>query len=486
MLSREKYIIEREEAMKAQITELAGCFERFIEKNINVRDKSFGQAPDAETVRKIMDIPILPQGRNPKEVGEEIENLIFNSAALLHHPRFFSFVTGAVSPYSLAGEILTGLYNPNMCSYQLSSGPMLIEEKLIRWAGERAGFQPDSCGGVFTSGGSLSNLTGMICGREAKLPGRYDLANAVAFCSNQAHSSIRKGMRMMGLRNDQIVIVDADENFRMRTDILQKEIEKAIGEGKKPFLLVGSCGTTNTGSIDPLDEMADIAERYDLWFHVDGAYGGSILISDIYKNLAKGLERADSFSWDFHKWALQTYSCSCVIAKDKNHLLNAFSEHPEYLEDILSTEHNDGWDLGIEMSRPARSMKLWYTVQAMGTDLMADEIDYSFFNASIAAKRFAEAEDWQLISKPMCGTINVRYEPKSLHPSLYDRLNERISAEIISSGYAYIVTTVLNGKKCLRVITINGNTETEDVINTVEKMKEIAKTVCAEMAESET
>lgn len=480
MLDREKYNIEREEAMKAQVMELSGYFERFIQKNIDVRSKSINNIPNDETVRKIMDIPISREGRDPKEVGEEIENLIMSAATTTKHPRFFSFVTGAVSPYSIAGEILSSLYNPNMCAYMLASGPMLVEEKLIRWAAGRAGFDTEKCGGVFTSGGSMSNLTGMICGREAKLPGRYDLANAVAFCSTQAHSSIRKGMRMMGLRNDQINIIDTDENFRIRTDILREEIEKTLAEGKKPFLIVGSCGSTNTGSIDPLNELADIAEKYDMWLHVDGAYGGSILISDIYKYLAKGLERADSFSWDFHKWALQTYSCSCIVAKDKNHLLTAFSEHPEYLTDIVSTEHNDGWDLGIEMSRPARSLKLWYTIQAMGTDLLADVIDYSFFNASLAAKRFAEADDWTLISRPMCGTINVRYEPESVDPALYDRMNEKISAEIIESGYAYIVTTTLNGKKCLRIITINGNTETADVLNTIEKMKEIAENVRAE------
>jgi len=480
MLDREKYNIEREQALKMQITELAGQFERIIQQNLNIRDKAINPMPDSETLQKITDIPIRCEGRDPKAVGDEIVDLILSATTLLKHPRFFSFVAGAVSPYSIAGEILSCLYNPNMGAYQLSQGPMLVEEKLIRWAGERAGIDPKHCGGIFTSGGSLSNLTGMICGREAKLPGRYDLPNAVAFCSNQAHSSIRKGMRLMGLRNDQIVIVDTDESFRIRTDILRKEIENTLAQGKKPFLLVGSCGTTNTGTIDPLKDLADIAREYDLWFHVDGAYGGSILLSDIYKNLARGLEGADSFSWDFHKWALQTYSCSCVVVKDKNRLLDAFSEHPEYLADVLSTEHNDGWDLGIEMSRPARSLKLWYTIQAMGTDLLADVIDYSFFNASIAAKRFAEAEDWELVSKPSCGTINVRYAPKSLAPDLYDRLNERISAELIESGYAYIVTTTLNGKKCLRIITINGNTETADVINMVEKLKEIAESVRAQ------
>ncbi len=477
MFNREKYNQERAEALKAQIKDLEKRFEEYIEKNIDVRNQTINNVATPDVVKKIMETPIGCQGRDPREVGDEIADCIMGATIRTNHPRFFSFVTSAISPYSIAGEVLSCLYNPNMGSYMISQGPMLVEEKLVKWAGSLAGFDADTVGGIFTSGGSLSNLTGMIAGREAKLPGREDLSRAVAFCSDQAHSSIRKGMRMMGLRNDQIVIVESDDKFKIRTDRLTEAIDLAIAEGKKPFLLVGTIGTTNTGSIDPLDKLGAIAEKYGLWLHVDGAYGGSILFSDIYRNLAHGLERADSFSWDFHKWALQTYSCSCVIVKDKTNLLNAFSEHPEYLEDVISTEHNDGWDLGIEMSRPARSIKLWYTIQAMGTDLIADIIDYSFFNASIAAKRFAEAEDFEIISTPSCGTINVRYAPKDVDPALYDKLNVKISDELINSGYAFIVTTVLKGKKCLRMIAINGNTDTADVLSTVEKIKEIAKTV---------
>ena len=139
---------------------------------------------------------------------------------------------------------------------------------------------------------------------------------------------------MMGLRPDQIRVIPSDENYRIRVDLLEEMIEKDIKEGKKPFLIVGSCGTTNTGAIDPFEDLAKIRDKYNMWLHADGAYGGSILFSNIYCNLAKGVDKVDTFSWDTHKWALQGYSSSVVLAKDKSKWIDAFIEHPEYLADV--------------------------------------------------------------------------------------------------------------------------------------------------------
>ena len=233
-------------------------------------------------------------------------------------------------------------------------------------------------------------------------------------------------------------------------------------------------GTTNTGSIDPLTELGRIKEKYGMWLHVDGAFGGSILLSDIYRNLAKGLELSDSFSWDLHKWALQCYSCSVCIARDKKCLIHAYAEHPEYLADIIDNEHSDGWDLGIEMSRPTRAVKFWFTVQAMGTDQLADVIDYAFYNGHVAERALQAFDDWEICAKPMCGTLNFRYVPKEVDSAKYDELNSEISKQIIESGFAYVVTTVIKGKRVLRLCMINGNTTTDDVKDTITRLNEIA------------
>jgi len=472
MLERKEYNKQLDEARSKQISEISEYLQDYIKLNAKMREQSI-YSGTKDSLKKIENTDMPRSGRAFKEVGDELVNDILKNGMIIQHPRFMALVGSGVSPYSVAAAVLTDIYNPNIAGWDTAPGSALVEEKMIKWMGSLAGFGPD-CGGLFTSGGSHSNLTGIIAARENKLPGRFDLPIGAAFCSDQAHSSIVKGLKLSGLRQDQIYIIESDENFKIRLDLLEEKIQEAKAKGQKPYLMIGCLGSTNTGAIDPLSEMGDLAKKYDMWLHVDGAYGGSILFSDIYRNLAKGLEKADSLSWDTHKWGLQVYACSCAIAKDKQTFIKTFNEHPEYLADVTSAEHNDGWDLGIEMSRPARALKLWTTVQAMGTDLLADVIDYSFYNSEIAYKHFLKYPEWVNISKPSCGSLTFRYEPKGVDPSKYDEINAKISKTICDDGFAYVLTTTLKGKKVIRLIVINGNTETEDVINVVDRLNEIA------------
>lgn len=472
MINREQYEREIQSSKEAQIKELTLHIAEIFDVNTNVRNQDITVKPDEALLDEIKNIEIPRTGRDAKEVADELINKVFKTSLLTQHPRFFSFVASGVSPYSIVGSVLSDIYNINNCGYETAPPISLIEEKLIKWMGSRAGFG-EECGGVFTSGGSLSNLTGMLAARGKKLTeDEYPIGSA--YISDQTHSSVKKGLRLMGIRSENIVIIPSDENFKMRCDLLDEAIVRDIANGKKPFLVVGTLGTTNTGSIDPLDRISEIAKTYDMWMHVDGAFGGSVLFSEIYNHLAKGIERADSLSWDTHKWAMQVYSCSCIIAKNKKDLINVFAEHPEYLEDVINSEHTDSWDLGIEMSRPARAIKLWYTVQAMGTDMLADVIDYPFFFASLVKKELEKLADWEITSPPMCGTITFRFAPKGLSDKETDDINGAISKQIIDENFAYIVTTTIKNKRVLRMNMINCNTTDDDVISTVRHLDEIA------------
>jgi len=477
MIDRKQYDLEMDQVRLEQINDISRYLSDFMEMNAKMREMPVSLELDAETLERLKNTPIPQKGRDAREVGDEIVRDVLSHTMNFQHPRFFSFVTSAVSPYSLAGSVLCDIYNPNIAGWGIAPAPAVIEERCINYMASRIGFDTDKCGGLFTSGGSLSNLTGLIAARENKLPGRFDLPIGVAYISDQTHSSSAKGLRMMGLRSDQIIKIPTDENFRMRTDLLEQSIKQEIANNRRPFLVVGTVGTTNTGSIDPLNEIADIAEKYDMWFHIDGAYGGSIFFSDIYKNLAKGAERADSMAWDLHKWSLQVYSCSTLIAKDKHTLIKTFAEHPEYLADAMDAEHTDGWDMGIEMSRPARCVKFWYTLQALGTDKLADVIDYAFFNAKTAQTELEKLTGWRIVSKPMCGAITFRYEPAGYPREKLNDLGMQISKKMLEDGYAHVVTTELRGEKVLRLCIINGNTTTEDVKNTIEYINKTANAI---------
>lgn len=473
---RRAYEERLRQAKIEQMDKLAGYLEQNLKLNAHIREKAIHIEPDQKTLERISAIPIQPQGRDVEEVANELIHDVFEKAMLIQHPRFFSFVASAVSPFSLTGAVLTDIYNPHGGAWMEAPGACLIEEKLIKWMASLAGFPENTSGGLFVSGGSMANITALHAARVSHLT-EDEYAQGVAYLSDQTHSSVAKGLRILGLRKDQIVKIPVDDSFRMRTDLLNEAIIRDIEAGKKPYVVIGTIGTTNTGTIDPLQEIADIADKYGLWFHVDGAYGASILISDIYRNLAKGIERADSLSWDTHKWMLQSYSCSSVIVRNRKHLFNAFVEHPEYLADISSQEHVDPWDLGMEMSRPHRALKLWVTVQAMGTDAMADVVDYAFFMAKIAEREITALPNWEITSKPMCGTLTFRYAPDGYTEEQLDDINSRISQLIIKTGYAFIVTTVLKGRKVLRLCLINGNTVDSDVVETIARLDECAKEV---------
>lgn len=480
MLDRKQYDIKMDKVHQEEIEEITKYLSKYIKKNADIRSLKVNHPLDVEAMEYIRNLPIPSKGRNFKEVADELVNKVFENQGLFQHPRYLSLVSSSVSPYALMGAILADIYNINVAGAGTAPVANLIEEKLIAYLASLIGYDSSVATGCFTSGGSLSNLTAMIASRENKLNHNIDLPIGVAYCSDQAHSSIIKGMKMMGLRKDQIKVIPTDEVYKIRLDLLQKEIESDVKKGLKPFLLVGSCGTTNTGSIDPFEEMSKIAKKYNMWFHIDGAYGGSIFFSFMFKNLAKGAELSDSFSWDTHKWASVPYSSSTVLCRDRKVWTEAFIEHPEYLQDIFLKDSIDGWDRGIEMSRPFRAAKLWCILQSLGTDQLSEIIDYSFHNAQLMRDELLKKEYWEIVAPISCAAINFRLNPKGVEESQLNEMTHRISDLINEEGYAYILTTTLRGKVCLRVCLINGNTTAEDIINTVEHLNFMAEKVLKE------
>ena len=485
MFDRLKFDKKNEEESNRQLESLQRRLYEAIASHSKIREKAIFNLPTDEEIKEFEKIQIPEEGRDALEVEDELMKYVFTKQALLQHPRCFSFVCSAVSPYSVAGSILTDIYNPNAGSYSLNPAAGIIEEKLCAWMGSCAGYPEDTCSGIFLSGGSISTMSAIIVARTDKLS-EFDIPKGVAYLSDQAHSSVRKALRMLGFRHDQIVILPSNEEFKMDVNKLEEAIIKDRQDGKIPFLVVGTLGTTNTGTIDPLSEIGDIAKKYNLWFHVDGAYGASSLISPIYRNASKGIEKSDSLTWDTHKWLMQTYSCSTLLVKDKDKLVNAFVEHPEYLEDVASSDHIDGWDKGPEMSRPHRAIKLWFTVQATGIHLLEEMIEYSFYNAVMVWRELEKRDNWEIISKPSCGTINFRYAPKGLTSEELNELNLNITKEINKSGFAYIVTTTLNDKKTIRMCMINANSTPEDILETLDLLDEIAKKLTNEMLKKNT
>ena len=437
------------------------------------------EAPEGQMDKvKAWDIP--KDGRNAKEVVEKMMLDVYQYRGDSNHPRFFGFVPGPASSISWLGDIMTSAYNIHAGGSKLAPMVNCIEQKLLRWLCDQVGFGAQA-GGVFVSGGSMANITALTAARDNKLDDET-LHLGVAYISDQTHSSVAKGLRIIGIPNKRIRKIPTNPDFTIRTDLLEEQIQKDSKDGLIPFVIIGTAGTTNTGSIDPLKELSAIAKRYQMWFHIDGAYGASILLSPKYKHLLEGAELADSISWDAHKWLYQTYGCAMVLVNDVQHLFHSFHVNPEYLKDIEGDlDHINTWDIGMELTRPARGLKLWLTLQILGTDLIGSAIEHGFQLANWAEEAVRELPDWEIVSPSQLAMVNFRFAPKGLSKEQTDTLNEQISKKILDNGYAAVFTTVLHGQTVLRICALHPEAEKEDMYETIRLLDTFGKELLSKM-----
>ncbi len=444
-----------------------------------IRTQPVIQESDELLLERIKKIGIPEQGRNVEEVVKQMQDEVFKFSGNGNHPRFFGFIPGPASSVSWLGDVMTSAYNIHAGGSKLAPTVNCIEQQVIRWLADQAGFG-ENAGGIFVSGGSMANITALTAARDKKLD-ENTLHLGTAYVSDQTHSSVAKGLRVIGITSGRIRSIPTDDGFRMNMEELRKAVEQDEKDGFIPFVAIGTAGTTNTGSVDPLDEIADLCEQHHMWFHVDGAYGGSVLASPRYKHLLKGVERADSLSWDAHKWLFQTYGCAAVIAKDVRDLYKSFHVSPEYLKDIETEDSINMYDIGIELTRPARGLKLWLTLQVLGTELMGSAIEHGFQLAKWAEEFLTDRKNWEIISPAQMSIVNFRYAPEGMGEQQLDELNERMSLRLNESGFAAIYTTVLGGKKVLRLCAIHPETTQEDIQTTLQLLEKYAIEIYGEM-----
>ena len=445
------------------------CQERHEQNNNPVIKQS-----DDNQLHKIETIGIPKKGRPVNAVIQEMQEEVFQYCGDNNHPRFFGFVPGPASCVSWLGDIMTSAYNIHAGGSKLAPTVNCVEQQVIRYLCDSAGYGKQA-GGIFVSGGSMANMTALTAARDRKLD-ENNLHLGIAYISDQTHSSVAKGLRVIGITSSRIRIIPSDENFKIRMDLLEQAIQADIEKGFIPFVAIGTAGTTNTGTIDDLDAMADICKKYDMWFHVDGAIGGSILLSPKYKHLLKGIEKSDSLSWDAHKWLFQTYGCAAIIVKDVENLYKSFHVSPEYLKDLEEDSiYPNMYDIGIELTRPARGLKLWMTLQVLGTELIGSAIEQGFKQAIWTQEEIEAKENWEIVSPAQLSMVNFRYAPSDLTEEQKDALNERITVRLNESGYAAMFTTVLKGKTVVRLCGIHPETSKEDIITTMNMLDTFAK-----------
>ncbi|MGV3244989.1 pyridoxal phosphate-dependent decarboxylase family protein [Staphylococcus sp. 11261D007BR] len=415
-----------------------------------------------------MDIP--SEGRNVYDVLKDLNNEVLNYLYRPNHPRAFSFIPGPASQLSWLGDILTTANNIHASNFSNATLPINIERNLINYLAGKIGYDVKPSGGVFVSGGSMANLTAIVAARDAQVD-LADMKHATVYLTSQTHHSVGKALHVAGFLKKNIRKIDYNEDFTMNTTHLKETVANDIDAGYQPAIVIATAGTTNTGAVDDFTAIADICEMFNLWLHVDGAYGLSHLLSNKTHHLFEGVHRSDSVGWDAHKLLFQTYSCAMVVVKEKQHLMNSYSEEAEYLDDITSDEDViDPEMLGIELTRPARALKLWITFQVIGEDEIRERIEYGEGLAEYAEDYVSRIDHWRIASHANLSIVNFRYEYPDLTEAENDQLNSIAAQKIADSGFAIAYTTVLNNQRVIRLCTTNPTTTYDDIKETINRL----------------
>lgn len=353
---------------------------------------------------------------------------------------------GGIFPTAL-GDYLAAVTNRYAGIYFGGPGAVRIENMLIRWMCSVMGY-PTTAVGNLASGGSIGNLIAIVTARDFKKIGPTDISRSVIYLTSQVHHCVQKAIRIAGLNQAQTVYIPVDENFRMNTEALRKQIELDIAEGKKPFLLIGSAGTTDVGAIDPLDTLADIAQAYNLWFHVDGAYGGFFMLTEQGKQNMKGIERSDSLVIDPHKGLFLSYGLGAVLIKNAKAQQDAHFYQANYMQDALNdTTEISPADLSPELTKHFRGLRLWMPLQLFGL---------APFKAGLEEKLLLTQYFYHEIQKlnfevgpfPELSVMIYRYVPKKGDPNDF---NAELIKHVQQDGRVFLSSTSIDGVFWLRI-----------------------------------
>jgi aromatic-L-amino-acid/L-tryptophan decarboxylase len=409
-----------------------------------------------------------PAGPSPVEaVLDGLARDVLPFASRPDHPRYFAFVpTSGTWPGAL-GDLIASALNIYAGAWMESAGPSQVELEVVRWFADWIGYPADAAG-ILVSGGSAANLTALACAREARLGAMS--ADAVAYVSAQAHSSVARAARVLGFRPEQVRILPVDDDFRMRPDILAHAIAADRASGLRPLLVSASAGATNTGTIDHLDAIADVCDDAEVWFHVDAAYGGFAALTARGRGWLQGIHRADSVTLDPHKWLYQSFECGCLLVRDGQLLQAAFAIEPDYLHDAGASDGEVNFsDLGMQLSRASRALKVWLSVHSFGLDAFRATIDDCLDLAADAERRIREHPELELLHPACLGIVCFRRRPPGIDDEeVLDTVNARLVADYAASGHGLVSSTRLGGRYAIRLCVLNHTSGPADVAATLD------------------
>lgn len=434
------------------------------------------QGKSVAELRERIQLDFTSQGLGNQAAIERAVEFFLKDSLSVHHPQCVAHLHCPSLVVSQAAEVLINATNQSMDSWDQSPSATIIEVKLIEWLRTQVGYQPGDAG-VFTSGGTQSNLMGLMLARDAffarighsvqqdGLPG--DLSKIKVFCSENAHFSVQKNMALMGLGYRSVTLVKTDRFARMDVNDLAEKIAQAQANGEQILAIVATAGTTDAGAIDPLRAIASLAAEHQIWVHVDAAWGGALLLSEKYRDYLDGIELVDSVTLDFHKQFFQTISCGAFLLKEARHY-----ELMRYQAAYLNSEFDEAQGVpnlvskSLQTTRRFDALKLWMGLEALGQQQYAEIIDHGVTLAQQVAQYVTERPSLELVMEPQLASVLFRYRPASLagaDDAAIALLNQKIGDALLDSGRANVGVTESDGVTCLKMTLLNPTVTLQDI-----------------------
>ena len=409
-------------------------------------------------------IPACPdQPSDPRQAIDELFDEFLPRGQRADHPRFFARIGSPSNPISVLADLIGAGHNIFAGSWTGGAGASAIELATLDWLGEWMGM-PESTEGVLVSGGSIGTLTALAAAAQHRVD---DRDQAIAYLQEHTHAAVGKAWRILGFNPANLRVLRADPAHRLQPAAIEAALNIDRQAGLEPFAVIGSAGTTSTGSVDPLNDLADLAQREGLWFHVDGAYGAPARLTPQGADLLAGIERADSLVLDPHKWLFQPYEIGAVLTPHAGLLQHAFTLDGAYLRDTQGgvVEFRER---GPQLTRGSRALKLYLSLRTFGLDAFKAAIAKGIALAEHAEALLEADPDWEVISPATLAVVCFRRRGHS------DEQTDAMVHRAIEDGYAAPSTTLLHGRSVARLCTINPRTTERDIEGTLERLAQLS------------
>jgi aromatic-L-amino-acid/L-tryptophan decarboxylase len=421
------------------------------------------QLPAEQRTFTALNDPLPEGGEEAYKVLDEVFREMVDKGFHVPSGNYFGLMNPTPTYVGVMAEALVAALNPQLATVKRSQLASKIEHETVRWIGERVGWRGEF-NGTFTSGGNEANFSGLALALAAKFPDAIDEGVAsiggqpVLYASDEAHHSIDKSAGLLGLGRKALRRIAVNEKLQLDPQILAQTIGADLASGKRPFCVVATTGTTNTGAVDDLMVIAEICRRYDLWLHVDGAYGGAAIFSNQHRILLCGMENADSITIDPHKWMAMPLAAGVILTRHPETLERAFAVAAPYMPKATESKGVDNSRISAQWTRRMNSLKLWLTLRVHGRKAYEEHIDRQLSLARVFASWVRSSEHFELAAPQTLPIVAFRIKA-TLSPEQLAEVHARIVEEVTCDGSRWISETKVNGHSVLRMMVISYLTE---------------------------